>query len=126
MSSLRGAPLLLNFWATWCPPCVKEIPLLDDFYHQQQAAGWRVLGLAIDSPTPVREFLAARPVGFPVGLAGLVGTDLGRTLGNKNGALPFTVVIGRDGRVIERKLGAIDLADLRRWVETAGTAVIGV
>lgn len=115
LDSLRNAPLLLNFWATWCPPCVKEMPLLDGFYRQQQAAGWRVVGLAIDSPTPVREFLAKRPVGFPIGLAGLAGTDLGRTLGNATGSLPFTVVIGRDGTVIERKLGAVDAADLARW-----------
>ena len=115
LDSLRNAPLLLNFWATWCPPRVKEMPLLDGFYRQHQAAGWRVVGLAIDSPTPVREFLAKRPVGFPIGLAGLAGTDLGRTLGNANGSLPFTVVVGRDGTVIERKLGALDAADLARW-----------
>jgi thiol-disulfide isomerase/thioredoxin len=115
LDSLRNAPLLLNFWATWCPPCVKEMPLLDGFYRQHQAAGWRVVGLAIDSPTPVREFLAKRPVGFPIGLAGLAGTDLGRTLGNANGSLPFTVVVGREGTVIERKLGALDATDLARW-----------
>jgi hypothetical protein len=79
-----------------------------------------VVGLAIDSPTPVREFLARRPVGFPIGLAGLAGTDLSRTLGNANGSLPFTVVVGSDGRVIERKLGALSPADLARWAETGG------
>jgi len=48
MASLRGQPLLLNFWATWCAPCVKEMPLLDQFHREHQAAGWRVVGLAID------------------------------------------------------------------------------
>lgn len=115
LDSLRHAPLLLNFWATWCPPCLKEMPLLDDFYRQHQATGWRVLGLAIDSAAPVREFLAKRPVAFPVALAGLPGSDLGRTLGNAAGSLPFTVVIGRHGQVIDRKLGALDAADLARW-----------
>ena len=121
LDSLRGAPLLLNFWATWCPPCIKEMPLLDSFYRQQQGAGWQVLGLAIDSPTPVREFLARRPVGFPIGLAGLAGTDLSRTLGNADGSLPFTVVVGREGRVIDRKLGALKEANLARWA-AAGRA----
>lgn len=116
LESLRNAPLLLNFWATWCPPCVKEMPLLDSFYRQHQGTGWHVLGLAIDSPTPVREFLAKRPVGFPIGLAGMTGTELGRTLGNADGSLPFTVVVGRDGRVIDRKLGALKESDLVRWV----------
>ncbi len=121
LDSLRSAPLLLNFWATWCPPCVKEMPLLDGFYRQQQDAGWRVLGLAIDSPTPVREFLAKRPVGFPIGLAGLSGTDLSRTLGNVDGSLPFTVVVGRDGRVIDRKLGALEASDLAGWAAKGQT-----
>jgi thiol-disulfide isomerase/thioredoxin len=121
LASLRGAPLLLNFWATWCPPCVREMPLIDEFHRQQQARGWNVVGLAIDSPTPVREFLARRPVGFPIGLAGLEGSELARTLGNPEGSLPFTVVLGRDARVIERKLGAIKPADLARWAGlTAG------
>ena len=121
LASLRGAPLLLNFWATWCPPCVREMPLIDEFHRQQQVRGWNVVGLAIDSPTPVREFLARRPVGFPIGLAGLEGTELARTLGNPEGSLPFTVVLGRDARVIERKLGALKPADLTRWAGlTAG------
>lgn len=93
--------------------------MIDTFHRQQQANGWRVLGLAIDSPTPVREFLAKRPVGFPIGLAGLGGTELSRTLGNPNGSLPFSVVVGRDGRVIDRKLGAIKPADLARWAREA-------
>mgnify|MGYP000878715694 CR=1 FL=1 len=120
LDSLRSARLLLNFWATWCPPCIKEMPLLDSFHRQHQAAGWQVLGLAIDSPTPVREFLARQPVAFPIGLAGLAGTELGRTLGNANGALPFTVVV-QDGRVIDRKLGALDEADLARWASEGRT-----
>ena len=116
MAAMRGRPLLLNFWATWCPPCVKELPLLDAFHRQQAAAGWQVVGLAVDQPTPVREFLAKQGVGFPVGLAGLGGVELSQTLGNASGALPFTVVFDKRGMLIDRKLGVLGEADLAGWV----------
>lgn len=120
MASLRGRPLVVNFWATWCPPCVKELPALDRFHREQAeqgADGWHVVALAIDSPAPVREFLAKLPLSMPVGLAGLGGTDLLRELGNTQGGLPFTVLIGADGRIAWRKAGETTLEEIRR--ETA-------
>ena len=68
LASLRGKPLLINFWATWCAPCLREMPELDRFYREFSPRGWQVLGLAIDGPTPVREFLARVKIGFPIGL----------------------------------------------------------
>lgn len=114
-ADLRGRPLLVNFWATWCPPCVEELPLLDQFFQSHQAQGWQVLGLAIDQPSAVRAFLARRPLAFPIGLAGLGGTELSRELGNSNGGLPFSVLFDRTGRLVERKLGRLHAEDLARW-----------
>ncbi|OBS31789.1 redoxin [Tepidimonas fonticaldi] len=116
-AAFRGRPLLLNFWATWCPPCVEELPLLDRFYRERQADGWQVLALAIDQPSAVRQFLQRQPLSFPVGLAGFGGTDLGRQLGNDNGALPFTVVFDRAGRIAHRKLGQVKPQDLQAWAQ---------
>lgn len=114
-ADFRGRPLLLNFWATWCPPCVEELPLLDQFFQSHLAQGWQVLGLAIDQPSAVRAFLARRPLAFPIGLAGLGGTELSRELGNSNGGLPFSVLFDPAGRLVERKLGRLLSADLERW-----------
>jgi thiol-disulfide isomerase/thioredoxin len=118
MQRFQGRPLLLNFWATWCPPCVEELPLLNAFYAERQAQGWQVLGLAVDQPSAVRQFLQRLPLAFPVGLAGLGGTELSRQLGNATGGLPFTVVFNAAGQIAQRKIGQVHLEDLQAWAQS--------
>lgn len=113
MSAFQGKPLLLNFWATWCPPCVEEMPLLDRFYRENSAKGWQVVGLAVDRPQAVRRFLTDFPVSFAIGLAESEGAELGRSLGNLSGGLPFTLVLGASGAVLQRKIGRLAETDLR-------------
>jgi thiol-disulfide isomerase/thioredoxin len=114
--SFRGHPLLVNFWATWCPPCVEELPLINDFYRQNKSSGWNVLALAIDKPAPVQAFLQKMPLDFPVGMAGLSGAELGRELGNLAGSLPFSVALGANGEISQRKIGRLSSADLETWL----------
>lgn len=114
MLSFKGRPLLINFWATWCPPCVEELPLINAFYEENKGNGWQVLGLAVDKPALVKGFLAKMPLAFSVGMAGLGGTDLSRKLGNLAGGLPFTVAVDSGGGIILRKMGQVTADDLRQ------------
>lgn len=115
LRTLRGRPLLINFWATWCPPCIDELPLLDAFFRENSGNGWQVVGLAIDQPSAVRNFLQRTPLSFPVGLAGLGGSELSKSLGNLAGGLPFTVVLGASGAILQRRIGRVTAADLAQW-----------
>lgn len=115
MRSFVGHPVLLNFWATWCPPCVEELPLINEFYRQNKVNGWQVLGLAVDKTAPVQSFLQKMPLDFPVVMAGLSGADLARSLGNLAGGLPFSVVLGSEGGVLHRKLGRLTASELAEW-----------
>lgn len=119
MAQFRGRPLLLNFWATWCPPCIEELPLLNAFFKENVDKSWQVLGLAVDQAEPVRRFLQQSPLAFPVALAGFPGVELSRSLGNLNGALPFSVVFDAAGRIVYRKLGRLSASEVAGFKQFA-------
>jgi thiol-disulfide isomerase/thioredoxin len=110
----RGRPLLVNFWATWCPPCVKELPEINQFYNEAKGQGWQVLALAVDQPDPVKAFLKKTPLDFAIALAGPEGLSLVRELGNPAGGLPFSLVFDETGEISWRRLGVTRLEELRQ------------
>lgn len=117
MKELQGKPLLINFWATWCPPCIEELPLIDAFFNQNKAKSLQVVGLAVDQPSMVRRYLSQKPLSFPVGLAGFNGTELGKTLGNAQSVLPFSVIFDAKGGLLAQKAGKLEQSDLDAWLQ---------
>jgi thiol-disulfide isomerase/thioredoxin len=119
MADFRGKPLVINFWATWCVPCVRELPALQRFQREHAPQGWRVIALAVDQPVPVLEFIARFKLELPVALAGVDGLEWQRAMGNTSGGLPFSVVLDASGRVRQRRLGESHYDELERWAAEA-------
>lgn len=105
--------LVVNFWATWCAPCVQEMPELSELQQELKGKPIQILGLGIDSPTNISEFAKKLNVSYPLYVAGLDGSELSRQLGNKAGGLPFTVLISADGKVLKSYLGRLKMNELR-------------
>ena len=108
--------LLLNFWAPWCPPCVKEMPEIDRFARSKAGARTLVIGVAIDEKPAVDKFIAAHPVGFPIAVLGYAGLAWVRRLSNDaNVALPFSAVFDRSRKLVQKKFGPTSEAELSGW-----------
>jgi thiol-disulfide isomerase/thioredoxin len=107
LAEWQGKVVLCNFWATWCAPCRKEIPMLVSLRNEYASQGFEVVGIAVDNPAKVREFSSKYSISYPILIAEASGLDLIRTLGNTAGALPFTVMLDRNGAIHSRKLGIL-------------------
>ena len=115
----RGKPLIVNFWARWCGPCRVEIPELIAI-RQAHKGKLEVLGIAIeDKADAAKEFAKAYEMDYPVFVAREKGIPLMQALGNTKGGLPFTIVIDRNGQVVQKKMGIMKKADLDAAAELA-------
>ena len=111
-----GRPLLVNVWASWCGPCIKEMPELDRFAHAQGDDGVQVLGLALDDPQAVRDFLQRIPVAYPQAIDLPGPADAGVRLGNPKGVLPYSILVSADGRLLKQKIGPFEEDEIDGWV----------
>jgi len=104
-SEWRGKILIINFWATWCPPCRKEIPEFMALQEQYADKGLQFVGIAIEEREPVSEYLQTIKINYPILIGEDEGLALSQQLGNIINAVPFTLVVDRQGRVIHRQPG---------------------
>lgn len=121
LADWHGKLVLVNFWASWCAPCREEMPLLDRAQQRLAGRGLQVVGIASDDLTATRTFLGKHPVRYPI----LVddpdsstngGRDVSLAYGNTRGVLPYTVLIGRDGRILARRSGNFSEKSLDAWL----------
>ena len=107
-----GRVLLVNFWASWCKPCVEEMPMLSDLQRRHGDAGFRVVGIAVDDPERAVAFAGGMDLAYPV-LVGEADTVVtGRRFGNTSGLLPYSVLVDREGTIRWVHLGALDALSL--------------
>ncbi|MES2771917.1 MAG: TlpA disulfide reductase family protein [Pseudomonadota bacterium] len=114
----QGKILVLNFWASWCPPCREEMPGFARVQTKYAAQGVQFLGIALDEAQQVRAFAERYPVNYPLLIGGdLLGVDLARRFGNSSLSLPYTVILNAAGTPIFKRLGRlseVELEDLLR------------
>lgn len=121
MQSLPGAyagrPLLINVWASWCGPCIEEMPELDRYARSQDKQGVQVLGLALDTPENIHEFLGRVPVAYPILVDTPGPADASVWLGNRKGVLPYSVLVGADGKILKQKIGPFAAGEINGWAK---------
>jgi thiol-disulfide isomerase/thioredoxin len=113
LAQWKGKPLLVNFWAPWCAPCVREMPELSALAASSAGKRVQVIGIGIDSPSNIAQFAAKFKIAYPLYVAGMSGTELAREFGNSAGGLPYTVLVGADGVVRKTYLGSLKFDELR-------------
>ena len=112
LSTLRGKTVVVNFWSTWCPPCIEEMPMFNEIYGQWQDKNVVFVGIAADQVDNVKTFLKKTPVDYPIVVGGQQSIDLSRVLGNRYDAVPFTLMINPQGNITSRHFGIYTRKDL--------------
>ena len=114
LKSWQGKILVVNFWATWCPPCREEMPEFSRAHEKLVGKGVQFVGIGIDTPDNILSFQKKNPVSYPLLMGSYDVLKLTTELGNASSALPFTVILDRQGRIAHTKMGKLDAAELEQ------------
>lgn len=112
LSVLRGKTIVVNFWSTWCPPCIEEMPMFNEVQGQWKNKNVVFVGIAADQAGNVKSFLKKTPVSYPIVVGEQASIDLARELGNRYDAVPFTVIINPQQHISSRHAGIYARKDL--------------
>lgn len=112
LAEWRGSIVVVNFWATWCAPCLEEIPMLIETREKYASKGVEIVGIAIDMAAKVSKYVTQMKIPYPILLGEADGLDLMRKLGNQASGLPYTVLLDRAGTPVAHKLGALQREQL--------------
>ena len=112
IDEFRGEKTLINFWATWCRPCRKEMPMLNGVFLSQDPSDFSVVGIAIDKPEKVTQFVAELGIDFPIMVGQSEAYDVMKALGNEALTLPYTILIDEEGEVVWSKNTELKHSDM--------------
>lgn len=110
MAQWKGKTIIVNFWATWCPPCLKEMPELSNLHKKYQSRNLVVLGISSDEPDKIRQFSQETPVSYPLLSGDIDAMHISESLGNNKSVLPYTAIISPDGSVKMTYFGLVTQA----------------
>jgi peroxiredoxin len=116
LNDYRGRRVLLNFWASWCVPCLDEMPALIEAQEKFGEKSPIVVGIAMDDPLHVKAFLARHPVNYPILIGNTSTPSTSLQLGNTRQVLPYSVLIDADGRILATHTGPLSSVRLRQWL----------
>lgn len=112
LADWRGKVVVLNFWATWCPPCRREIPLFMELQGRYAQQGLQIVGISVDNPEAVARYWQEKHINYPLLIADDTTYELMAAYGNRQGSLPYSVLIAADGRIAGVKTGAYSRSEL--------------
>ena len=116
-AAFQGRPVLVNVWASWCGPCVTEMPALQAFAKEQGTNGVQVVGIALDDVDAVRAFIERTGVTYPILIDAPGPADAGVRLGNPKGVLPYSALISADGRLLKQRIGPFEEGEIAGWAK---------